>query len=180
MQTNPTNSVSVQSFLDLDQHGKVQATYIWLGGTRIDIRCKTKTLDAKPASVADLPEWNYDGSSTGQAPGNNSEVIIKPRAIFSDPFRRGDNILVLCDTYTPEGEALPTNSRAPAVEIFNQALDEEPWFGMEQEYTLFEKDGKTPLGWPAGLAYPRPQGPYYCSVGTENAIGRDVVEAHSR
>ena len=180
MQTNPRNTVSVRNFLDLDQRGKVQATYIWLGGTKIDIRCKTKTLNSKPATVDELPEWNYDGSSTGQAPGDNSEVIIKPRAIFPDPFRRGDNILVLCDTYTPEGVALPTNSRAPAVEIFNQALEEEPWFGMEQEYTLFEKDGKTPLGWPGGLAYPRPQGPYYCSVGTENAIGRDIAEAHYR
>ena len=180
MQTCPTNSVSLQSFLDLEQRDKVQATYIWLGGTKIDIRAKTKTLDSKPATVDDLPDWNYDGSSTGQAPGENSEVIIKPRTIFPDPFRRGDNILVLCDTYTPEGIPLPTNSRAPAVEVFNKALEEEPWFGLEQEYTLFEKDGKTPLGWPSGLAYPRPQGPYYCSVGTENAIGREIVEAHYR
>jgi glutamine synthetase len=64
------------------------------------------------------------------------------------------------------------------MEIFNQDLASEPWFGMEQEYTLFEKDGKTPLGWPQGLAYPRPQGPYYCSVGTENAIGREISDAH--
>lgn len=28
--------------------------------------------------------------------------------------------------------------------------------------------------------YPGPQGPYYCSVGTENAFGRYVAEAHYR
>ncbi len=30
-----------------------------------------------------------------QAPGDDSEVYIVPRAIYRDPFRGGDNILVL-------------------------------------------------------------------------------------
>lgn len=37
----------------------------------------------------DLPHWNYDGSSTGQAPGHDSEVYLIPRSIFKDPFRYG-------------------------------------------------------------------------------------------
>ena len=53
---------------------------------------------------------------TGQAPGDDSEVILRPCRIFKDPFRPRsdgvDNILVMCDTYTPAGEALPTNTRA--------------------------------------------------------------------
>ncbi len=32
-------------------------------------------------------------------------------------------------------------------------------------------------GWPT-CGYPGPQGPYYCSVGSGSAIGRDIVEAH--
>ena len=47
----------------------------------------------------DLPIWNYDGSSTYQAEGSNSDMYITPRAIFKDPFRRGKHILVLCDVY---------------------------------------------------------------------------------
>ena len=68
------------------------------------------------ASVESLPKWNFDGSSTDQAPGDDSEVILRPCRIFKDPFRPRsdgvDNILVMCDTYTPAGDALPTNTRA--------------------------------------------------------------------
>jgi glutamine synthetase len=49
-----------------------------------------------------LPEWNFDGSSTGQAKGENSDVYLKPVAIYPDPIRRGKNKLVLCETLTHE------------------------------------------------------------------------------
>ena len=34
-----------------------------------------------------------------------------------------------------------------------------------------------PLGWPLG-GYPGPQGPYYCGVGADKAMGRDIVDSH--
>jgi glutamine synthetase len=77
------------------------AEYVWIGGTGADMRCKSRTLDKIPKSPADLPKWNYDGSSCGQAPGDDSEVFLIPRAIYRDPFRGGDNILVMCDAYEP-------------------------------------------------------------------------------
>lgn len=165
----------------------VLAEYVWIdafGG----YRCKTKVVHGKKTvKLADLPSWNYDGSSTGQAPGEDSEVILEPQALFADPFRGGNHVLVLCDTYTPQGEPIPTNTRAPAKAIFDMDTELEPWFGIEQEYTLF-KDG-TPLGWPKSkarafggptvqLGYPGPQGPYYCAAGADVAFGREIIEEH--
>ena len=56
---------------------------------------------SSPCLPQELPKWNYDGSSTGQAPGHDSEVFLIPRSMFKDPFRGGDNILVMCDAYEP-------------------------------------------------------------------------------
>jgi glutamine synthetase len=167
----------------LNQNGRIMAEYVWLGGSTtvmggFDMRSKTKSLEKKPNSVADLPVWNYDGSSTKQAPGSDSEVYLIPVAIFKDPFRGGDNILVLCEAVEPVGlKPIPTNTRRAAKELFDKKPGEVPWFGIEQEYTLFNTDKQTPLGWPKG-GYPGPQGPYYCGLGAENAFGREVADLH--
>lgn len=50
-------------------------TDIWIDGDG-GIRSKTMTLENSPSSVADLKEWNFDGSSTNQAPGDNSDVFL--------------------------------------------------------------------------------------------------------
>jgi len=159
----------------------ILAEYVWVDAVG-NTRSKTRTLPASKAeSVDKLPKWNFDGSSTDQAPGDDSEVILKPQRIFKDPFRvRTDgkaNILVMCDTYTPAGEPLPTNSRAFAEKYFEGNEDEQVWFGMEQEFTLFNLDERTPLGWPEGGMPSRAQGPYYCSVGPENNFGRAITDS---
>merc|ERR1719273_2242846 len=146
------------------------------------IRSKTRTLPKKVTSVKDLPDWNYDGSSTEQAPGDNSEVYLVPVKFWPCPFRGGDNIIVLCECVHPlTKDPIPSNTRAQARKIFENKLvdNEKPWYGIEQEYTLFEPDGTTPLGWPQ-FGYPGPQGPYYCGAGARRAFGRQIVEAHYR
>lgn len=160
---------------------KILAEYVWVDAVG-NTRSKTRTLPAsKGESVDKLPKWNFDGSSTDQAPGDDSEVILKPQRIFKDPFRpRSDgspNILVMCDTYTPSGEPLPTNTRAFAEKYFAGNEDQEIWFGLEQEFTLFNLDERTPLGWPEGGMPSREQGPYYCGVGPENAFGRAITDS---
>jgi glutamine synthetase len=169
----------------LDQKGKIIAEYIWLDGS-LAMRGKARTLNKRPESVADLPEWNFDGSSCYMAPTENSEVIIKPVAFFPDPFRGGDNIIVLTETFVWEDTTYKnlvparTNFRNMAKKIFDALPDEEPWFGIEQEYTLLtnhDKFNTHPYGWPTA-GYPGPQGPYYCSVGGNVCFGRAVSDAH--
>ena len=155
------------------------AEYIWIGGNN-ELRSKCRVMNECDSvydkdSVYFYPDWNYDGSSTGQAIGSDSEVIMKARAVFKCPFRKGDNRMVLCDTYLPNGQPHITNHRAGAVEIFDKKPDEEPWFGLEQEYFLVNLKTWKPLG----CEYSIPeQGQFYCGVGGGNALGRDVVEEH--
>lgn len=155
---------------------RVIAEYIWIDGTGDNVRSKARTLDFIPEVVCQLPLWTFDGSSTGQAEGKNSDVYLMPVVMYPDPFRGGENKLVLCETYNHEKKPTPTNHRKCCVETIGKAADQKPWFGLEQEYTLLELNG-WPYKWPKA-GYPGPQGPYYCSVGAGAAFGRDIAEAH--
>jgi glutamine synthetase len=121
-----TDKTILYRYLQLPQpDNKVMATYIWIDGTGENLRGKnqifssissyhltqigkTRTIDREPKSPTDLPWWNFDGSSTAQAEGSNSDIYLKPVAIFKDPFTLGPNKLVLCETYKynkePTGE----------------------------------------------------------------------------
>jgi glutamine synthetase len=68
------------------------------------------------------------------------------------------------------------NHRAKCAKLMELHKGHEPWFGLEQEYTLFDELDR-PYGWPVG-GFPAPQGPYYCGVGTGKVYCRDIVEAH--
>ncbi len=149
--------------------------YVWIGGTH-ELRSKTKVVQGE-VSLDTLSNWNYDGSSTGQAEGKDSEIVIVPRALFNDPFRN-DGYMVMCDTFKPDMKSGASNNyRIYADSIFERNLDLKPWYGMEQEYFLINPKTNKPLGFPEE-GEPSPQGQYYCSAGAENAFGREVAEEH--
>jgi len=160
----------------------IMVEYLWLGGSGNDLRGKTKVVKGPIKSHADLPEWNYDGSSTGQAITNSSEIIIKPRRICKDPFRRGNHLLCLCDAYNVDGTPAAGNFRYIAEKVFKDADHEETWFGIEQEYIMYSVESvnmKYPIGW-GKHGYNAPQGMYYCGVGSGFIYGRAIAEDHMR
>ena len=153
---------------------KLKLEYLWLDGYEpvANIRGKTKIIDGDPdkLSLEDLPEWGFDGSSTQQAEGSDSDCMLKPVALYPDSTRK-NGFLVMSEVMLPDGSPHPSNSRATIPD------DQGLWIGLEQEYFLYQ-DGR-PLGWPEE-GYPDPQGLYYTGVGYENVgdIARQIVEEH--
>lgn len=152
--------------------------YIWVDGGRDGgtqgLRSKTKVVEGEPQSAADLPEWTFDGSSTNQATGEFSDCYLRPVFLCADPMRM-NSMLALCEVFDAKGNPHVSNTRAALRAVAERTAAEVPWFGIEQEYTMFQ-NGR-PLGWPDN-GYPAPQGPFYCGVGADEVFGRDVADAH--
>ncbi len=154
---------------------KHKLEYVWLDGYKPtqSLRSKTKVLDSSKfkGKLKDCPMWAFDGSSTEQAPGGQSDCLLKPVALYPDP-QRINGWLVMCEVLSADGTAHPSNGRATIDDD-----DNDFWFGFEQEYFLYDTSTKKPVGFPT-RGYPAPQGPYYCSVGANNAFAREMVEEH--
>lgn len=149
-------------------------TYIWLDGytPEPNLRGKDKILEGEVA-LKDLPIWNFDGSSTKQAKGHFSDCLLRPVKMIIDPAR-ARSFLVFCEVLNPDGTPHISNTRAELSKWDNTGN----WFGLEQEYVLMS--GGRPLGFPEDpKLFPKPQGEYYCAVGTENVSGREIMEEHT-
>lgn len=152
---------------------KSKLEYIWLDGyaPTQSLRSKTRVESNFSGKLADCPVWSFDGSSTQQASGGSSDLLLKPVAIYPDPARK-NAYLVMTEVLKADGTPHETNGRALIT-----SDDDHYWFGFEQEYFLYDINTKMPLGFPL-IGYPAPQGPYYCGVGAKNAYGREIVEEH--
>ncbi|MGB3586640.1 MAG: glutamine synthetase beta-grasp domain-containing protein [Tunicatimonas sp.] len=153
---------------------KTKLEYIWLDGYKPtqSLRSKTKIVSDFSGKLDDCPMWSFDGSSTEQAEGGSSDCLLKPVAIFPDPARV-DGFLVMTEVLSSDGTPHPSNGRATIDDD-----DDDFWFGFEQEYFLWDSEINKPLGFPEEGFPKRGQGPYYCSVGAQNAYGREVIEDH--
>lgn len=162
---------------------KIKLEYIWLDGTKPEpnLRSKTKIHTAplgkdgiypQLPKLEDLQEWTFDGSSTKQAEGNYSDLILKPVKMYPDPTR-DLSYLVLCEVMHPDGTPHESNCRPAAL-----SNETDMWIGFEQEYFIREgRNGKI-LGWKENAEEMKPQGDYYCGVGANNSSGRNIMEDH--
>ncbi len=152
---------------------KTVLEYVWIGG-KGEIRSKTRVLQRYvKCDVENIPEWNYDGSSTWQADSNgDTEIILKPCAIYHDLLRSIKDSLcyiVLCDTYDYNGKPTTTNHRHIANILFNKGKHLKPWFGLEQEYFMITNDEKIQNN----------HGYHYCGKADSN-IERQIAEEHMK
>ena len=174
------------------------AEYIWLDSDK-KFRSKTKVIhdflyessnynryffskDYLPEKndIHKYPKWDYDGSSTGQASGTSSEIILVPVFVCDNPLLQDSvkNInsnhvimrkLLLCETFHTDGNPTLENTRHEASTIFDITTEHKPWFGLEQEYFIFH-----------GESYPDELyevSTHYCGVGRQ-VSHRQLVEEH--
>ena len=150
---------------------KAKLEYIWLDGYEPTQSMRSKTMIRSDfgGTVEECPMWSFDGSSTRQADGGDSDCLLKPVAIYPDPARI-NGYLVMCEVLNADGTPHASNGRATIDDD-----DDDFWFGFEQEYFLWDPETNLPLGFPRDQT---PQGQFYCSVGGKNAFGRDIIEEH--
>ena len=155
--------------------------YVWLDGYK-----PTQSLRSKVKVDDFVDVWSFDGSSTQQATGAQSDCILNPVAEYrtidrvrADATRTSPGLegtYVMCEVLDAEHGPHGSNTRTDCVNL----VSSDWWFGFEQEYFMY-KDGR-PLGWPEGKGIksnPRPQGDYYCGVGEGNVVGREIVDRHT-
>lgn len=153
--------------------------YIWLDGTMPTGQIRSKSRVAylpEKFTINDLPIWSFDGSSTLQAEGADSDCLLKPVNMVKDPLQDGGDYLVLCEVLAPDMTVHKSNNRAKLRSVLENGGQElDFWVGFEQEYTMFRRN--IPLGWPEH-GFPGEQGPYYCGVGSEKIFGRELANEH--
>lgn len=155
------------------------AEFVWTDSKYLP-RGKTRVFKDGIPALEKIPVWWYDGSSTGQAQGFNSDLFLCARRQYNDPFRKGQKIFV-CDVYNDIELKTPNfaNKRNELAQLVEENKHEDVWVGIEQEYVLYDRKTNLPLNW---KGYDEPgwgqQGPYYCSVGGHKAFGRAIVEEH--
>ena len=147
--------------------------YLWLDGcTPTQIRSKTKVVK-EFGTKEEAPVWGFDGSSTQQAEGSDSDCVLKPVRVYPNPLDTNSSI-VLCEVWNVDDTPHETNTRRKLEEtLVDLCYDIDEWVGYEQEYTLYDLDTSKPLGWP-DIGEPPPQGDYYCG----RNIGENIMKKH--
>ena len=76
---------------------KAKLEYIWLDGYEPTQSMRSKTMIRTDfgGTVEECPMWSFDGSSTKQAEGGDSDCLLKPVYICQDPDRI-NGYLVMC------------------------------------------------------------------------------------
>lgn len=169
---------------------KFYLEYVWVGlDSTLYSKVRIMESDKDCLEQHDFEIWNFDGSSTGQSETRKSDILIRPVKIYNNPFINYiKGYLVLCECLNEDESPHETNHRHPCKITENINKKEEFLFGIEQEYSMFERimgdEYKTqlPYGWcneiePNGIRYAQTG---YCGVGADKIFNniRKLVDEH--
>lgn len=188
-------------------NGKYKLEYVWVD-KKGNPRSKVKTFekrrsidDVSSITLQDVPVWNFDGSSTEQNVGQNTEVVLIPVRLYYNPLEDTETLycplLVLCElshTYPTQNTVYSASSPSsssptpppPAVDKFNtrkwakfvadKFAHMEPLYGCEQEYSILDPKTCLPYRWEEYGS--EKQGDFYCSVKYPYCQGEQFVKEH--
>uniref|UniRef100_A0A6C0JI31 glutamine synthetase n=1 Tax=viral metagenome TaxID=1070528 RepID=A0A6C0JI31_9ZZZZ len=180
--------------------------YVWLDKD-LNLRSKTRTIGNRYLLDFDLSkhlfrdlnknqldiefnkglQWSYDGSSTGQAPGDNSEIIIRPVYIinndyYNQKYNTDNYYIAFCQTFDFNLTPLENNNYNKLIEYLSKDTENKPYFGFEQEFFITQIDESNPsektdmpVGFYGDETIHQDQQQYYCSNGPSNAFERNFV-----
>jgi len=74
---------------------KSKLEYIWLDGyaPTQSLRSKTMVHENFSGKLEDCKMWCFDGSSTEQADGNDSDCLLRPVMVIPDPDRKNSYLV---------------------------------------------------------------------------------------
>ena len=152
--------------------GFYKAEYIWIDGQEPTAKMRSK---GKIVPVGEAPPiWGFDGSSTSQAPGENSDCVLNPVFVCPDPVRGGTTSWSCAKCCSPTCHPILPTPGPPARRRRKGSSVSIPGSALSRIYLL---QGRAAPGLP-GKRLPPPQGGYYCGVGIDEVFGRPTVEKH--
>ena len=146
-----------------------KAEYIWIDGSEPTSKLRSKTKIVPKGE--EPPIWGFDGSSTNQAPGENSDCVLRPVFTCPDPIRGGDDILAMCEVLLTDMSPHPSNTRAGCAEAAEKYGDFDMWFRDRAGVYVLRRHQAAGM---AGQRLPRASG----RVLLRGWVGRGVRTAH--
>lgn len=162
------------------------AEYIWIDEENLRSKIKVFTNTNNTIDIKTFPEWNFDGSSTGQSETKDSDLFLKPVYFCKNPFFQETSTnkfyFVLCQVMNPDGSAHITNNYFKLYDFIHSNLEStymDSWFGIEQEYIILDKFGNAyDIDNICNDKIEYKHNQHYCSIGTGKAMGRKIAEEH--
>lgn len=108
--------------------------YLWHDDNALRSKIKVSSNPTPIITLEDIPHW--DTPFLNEAISTYQLMILKPVKLYPHPFHP-DALLVLCECFTPEGDAMPFNHRSKLRHINQKGGSKlEMTLGFEQEYVV--------------------------------------------